>query len=808
LARLVSASVVLGASIGCLTRWQPGACWSFALSAASVALVLPKSRRAQVCVLAALAALVMARAARLRDAALAPPVAVWFAQFNSDDAVVAEGRLVADAEPREDETMRARVAVDALQVHGHRIQTAGIVQWYIGGRSAPFASEWTAGRRVKAPVAWRWPSVTHNPGSPNPQWQALLRGYCLAGSVKSAALVSLGPAPWWQEQAAGVRRHVRAVMTTAIGPRDPLAAAVAIAILIGDRSGLDQDVVGALRDAGTYHVVAISGGNVALVIAALTLALRGVVRSFRRVAMLAIPGVLLYAAVVGGDPSVDRAIAASVLYLVADLTGLVVEPIDILAVVLAGLVVYDPATAVTPAAWLSFGATTGIVVGANGMMRVALSLRQPPVPMWEKARRWGLGILSATVAAELALVPVTTSVFSRVSVAGLVLNLIAIPAMALVELAGLVVVILHAVPLVDTVAGWAVVAGVRALVGSAALVPLLPWLTWRAPPSSSLWLIAFYGGAIATLSTRGKWRRWAVAAAAVALAVIVTAPGVWLSRPSRGWLRLTVMDVGQGDALLVQFASGRSLLVDGGPSSDAFDAGERVVTPTMWALGVRRLDWLAFTHADMDHIGGTLAVAETFGPSEVWEGIPVPQNQQRQRLRSAARQRGQVWRQLRIGDVIDVGDASIEVLSPPVPDWERQRVRNDDSLVLRVRDHDVELLLTGDIGQSAEAALPLDERAPRPALRILKVAHHGSRSSTSDAFVKAYAPDVALISVGRHNSFGHPAPEVLRRLVAAGAVIERTDEDGAIIVETNGREVRVKTWSGRALTVKATTPAA
>jgi competence protein ComEC len=760
-----------------------------------------------VCAMAAVAAVVAARAADVRDRVLAPPLALWFAQARIDDVVMAEGRLLGDAEPSDDGTMRARVAVEEIERHGRRFATTGIAQWYIGGRSAAAGSEWMAGRRVRAPVAWRWPRVTHNPGSPDPQWQALLRGYVLAGTVKSAALVSIRRGSWWQERAGDARRYVRTAIAETVGPRDSVAAAIASAILIGDRSGLDTEVTARLRDAGTYHVVAISGGNVALVIAALTLALRRVVRSFRRVSALAIPGVLAYAAVVGGDPSVDRALAAAVLYLIADLSGLVVEPLDVLAVVISGLVLYDPVMAVTPAAWLSFGATTGIVLGADRVMRAMVGLRHRSTSWWDKVRRWGFGIVSATVAAELALVPVTTSVFSRVSLAGLLLNLVAIPAMAVVELAGIVVVVLHRVPGVNTAAAWVVVAGARALVGSTAVVPLVPWLTWRAPASSSLWLVVFYGGALAALSVRGGWRCWAAGSAALALIVIVTAPGTWLARPPRGWLRLTVIDVGQGDALLVQFASGRSLLVDAGPSSDAFDAGERVVTPALWALGVRRLDWLAFTHADLDHIGGTLAVAETFRPREVWEGIPVPRNAPRARLRAAALQRGQVWRQLRAGDVFEVGEASVEVLSPPVPDWERQRVRNDDSVVLRVRDHDVELLLTGDIGQAAEAALPLADTA-QPTLRVLKVAHHGSRSSSGDSFVQSYRPDLALISVGRHNAFGHPSPEVVRRLREAGAVIERTDEDGAISVETNGRELRVTSWSGRRLTMRVGTPRA
>jgi competence protein ComEC len=387
-------------------------------------------------------------------------------------------------------------------------------------------------------------------------------------------------------------------------------------------------------------------------------------------------------------------------------------------------------------------------------------------------------------------------------VAGLFLNLLAIPAMALVELAGWAAVAGASVPGLGAACAWAIVAGVHVLVDSARLVGVAPWLTWRAPPSSPLWLVVFYGAGVAALYCRGRRRRWAVAAAALALLVIVTAPGVWLAGPPRGWLRLTMIDVGQGDALLVQFGAGRSLLVDAGPASAGFDAGERIVTPALWALGVRRLDWLAFTHADLDHIGGAASVAATFEPAEVWEGVPVPRDARRAVLRRAVLREGRVWREVRAGDTIQDGQAIIEVLHPPAPDWERPRVRNDDSIVLRIRQGDVEMLLTGDIGADVEALLPIGSESGAP-LRVLKVAHHGSRTSSSAAFLDRYRPALAVISVGRQNGFGHPGPDVLQRLRDRGAIIERTDEDGAVTIETDGHAIRARTWSGRQVLVQA-----
>jgi len=263
-------------------------------------------------------------------------------------------------------------------------------------------------------------------------------------------------------------------------------------------------------------------------------------------------------------------------------------------------------------------------------------------------------------------------------------------------------------------------------------------------------------------------------------------------------MRLTLLDVGQGDGLVVQIPGGRSLLVDAGGTPSTFDIGDRVVAPALWALGVRRLDWPAVTHPDLDHIGGAASVASAFRPREVWEGVPVPRDARRTGLYEWVSAGGATWREARRGDRLRVGSVTLDVLNPSSPDWERQTVRNDDSLVLRLRYGTVELLLTGDISAEVERTLlDADEARDRP-LRVLKVAHHGSRTSSSAAFLSRYAPVAALVSVGKGNTFGHPATEVVAGLERAGARVFRSDRDGAITVETDGRELRLRTSTGEA----------
>jgi competence protein ComEC len=237
----------------------------------------------------------------------------------------------------------------------------------------------------------------------------------------------------------------------------------------------------------------------------------------------------------------------------------------------------------------------------------------------------------------------------------------------------------------------------------------------------------------------------------------------------------------------------------GGLSGSSFDIGARVVSPAFWALGVRRLDYMSVTHGDIDHIGGTASVFRDFKPSEVWEGVPVPPHAPTQALRSLATEKNSVWRTLQAGDRAMFGTATLIVHHPPAPDWERQRVRNDDSEVIEIRFGSVSFVFTGDISREVERALvPSFDRAR---LRILKVAHHGSLTSSSSAFVHALRPDVAVFSAGRGNPFGHPAAAIVDRFRQIGAAIYRTDLDGATMIETDGTTVRVKTFNGRRLTL-------
>jgi competence protein ComEC len=256
-----------------------------------------------------------------------------------------------------------------------------------------------------------------------------------------------------------------------------------------------------------------------------------------------------------------------------------------------------------------------------------------------------------------------------------------------------------------------------------------------------------------------------------------------------------MFDVGQAEAILLKLPSGRSVLVDAAGASGRFDIGDRVLVPALLARGVSRLETFILTHADVDHAGGGPNVIMDLRPARVLEGVAVAVHPDRNRVMHAASAGRASIESLRAGSTVTLDGVLLKVLHPPEPDWERQGVRNDDSLVIDVRFGAVSILLTGDAGEPVEPSI-VNASAPA-AIRILKVGHHGSRSGTSQALLDALRPAAALISVGRGNMYGHPSPVVVGRLRRGGVETFRTDDDGQIDLVTDGKTVEIETWNGR-----------
>ena len=592
------------------------------------------------------------------------------------------------------------------QSRSDRCATRGGVRLSVTGNLAPGAmGQWRAGRAVQVSATLREPATYRNPGVPDDQRALARRGIALVGSVKSAAMVEVtGPGSRVAEWASAFRAWVRSVISATVAPWSRRSAGVAAAIVIGDRTGLAQDDEERLQAAGTYHVIAISGGNIAILTVLLLVASRWLGTSPRFGAAAAVVVLLAYSQVTGPAPSVDRAISAAVLFLGGRLLELKAPSINVLAVAATLGLASSPTAVFDPGFLLSFGATLGILIGVPRLRWSAV--RQSGSDERRRSQRSAGSrevrspLMIATVAAELALAPIGAALFGRVTCAGLLLNLAAIPLMTVVQAGSLAAL---GAWLIDRdlarACGYVVHVAARGLVDSARLVDLAPWLSRElAPPAWGL-VTAYYCALVLALLRTRLSRAASVLTAFFGLLIVVgahatTRDGVRLPPP--GVLRFVFLDVGQGDATLLVFPDRRAFLIDAGglpaaPLQDpmegpAFDIGERVVSRALRAFGVRSLDTFVLTHADPDHMGGARAVVKSFRPRAIWEGVPVPPHEPLRWLAEAADRIGAEWRTVQAGDRLRVADVDVHVLHPPPPEWERQRVRNDDSVVLAVQD--------------------------------------------------------------------------------------------------------------------------
>ena len=703
-----------------------------------------------------------------------------------------EGRLRADALSGPS-GVTLDVLVDRIELDGFVHSTGGGVLIGVAGQPQDDRIlQWRGGRRVAFPATLRTPTKYLDPGVGDAERQLAWRGVALVGSVKSDRLVDVtSRGTWFTEACASARAAVRRAVASSVSPWSTRSAAIVSAILIGDRAGLDPEVERRLQEAGTYHVIAISGGNIAI-LAGLSMFLLRLCRVGPRVTALAVICLLIaYAFIVEGGSSVSRATLMAVIYLTVQLGDHRASPMNVAALTAAILFCAQPLQAVDAGFALTFGATLGILAGIPAMAGAF------PTSPWLRAPA---ALFAASACAEIALLPIGAFVFSRVTFAGLIVNFAAIPLMTLAQIAGMALVALT--PLSAELArwiGWVAHVAVEGLIGSASLVDVAPWLTRRlAPPS--LWLIGtYYASLLVVVGAQYVVPTFRSAAFRLAMICLI-ASGFWIVETPTfvarsQLLRVTFLDVGQGDAAIVQFPDGRTLSIDaGGVASGTFDIGGRVVSPAFWALGVRRLDYMSVTHGDNDHIGGATSVFRDFTPLEVWEGVPVPPHAATRELRALADRAGAAWRTLQQADRVSFGPVDLVVHHPARPEWERQRVRNDDSEVIEILYGGVSFVFTGDVTRDVERTLaPSFNRAP---IRILKAPHHGSATSSSQEFLEALRPDVAVISAGRGNPFGHPVASVLERYRNIGAAIYRTDQDGAVIVETDGTTVRVTTFNG------------
>jgi competence protein ComEC len=653
------------------------------------------------------------------------------------------------------------VDVTEVDVGSDRVPGRGRVRVEVGGEAAK-------PRLADGDAVSAWASVRTLPRADAVRLGLVAVGYC-----KSARLVErrvAGGAGAVRRLAARLREAARGVLASSMPPGTERG--LVRAMVLGDRGEIDEPTAEAFRASGTYHVLALSGAQVALVAGLIVGGLRRLRAGPWTQAVATASAIGFYALLVGGDVPVVRAALMASAVLAGRALELDADPSNLLGLAALVLLAERPAVAADVGFQLSFGATLGILALAGPLTRGV-----PRLPL-----RADLAI-AASVAAQCSLAPLLAGWFHRLAPAAVVLNLLAVPLSAAVLLAGFAVLAVGPLgPGAGQLAGNVAWLAARALRMSGDLGPLGPWLDLRVAGPSPV-VVALYLSGLGLLY-RGR-RGGGLGLLLACHAAIVAGP---LARPVDGRLHLTVIDVGQGDSLLLRSPSGRHILVDaGGSRSPGSEPGERRVAPELWRRGVRRLDALVLTHAQPDHVAGVPFLLRAFRVAEVWEG-PAPLNDRAWRRVEAVLDEGRAARvTVAEGMARDWDGVRIVVRGPRRPRRPPLSVRNEDSVVLDVAFGEVRLLLMGDVLGEAEDALRL------PQAQVVKVPHHGSRSSSRPALVARASPRLALISAGARNAFGHPHLEVVERYRRAGALVLRTDRDGTVEVATDGRAVWART---------------
>jgi len=589
----------------------------------------------------------------------------------------------------------------------------------------------------------------------------------------------------------------------------PTTAALVTALTLGIRDGLTPAVRQTFIDSGTAHLLAISGLHVGLLatyLFALThLAARrtlplAALRDGRPwahpqaiAAAVALTGVATYTLMSGAHTSTRRAAVMIVALLVAPLLGRRSRPGHALAMAALLLLCLRPEAVGLASFQLSFAAVAGILVALGRREGAAAAPWQRRVV--QRGTAWATGLIRASVGAWLATAPFVWWHFGQVAPAGLVVNLPAIPlvGLALLPCCFLSLVIPHGVPVVGPLVTAATDGAARAMMALASLGAGWPAGHLR-PPPPSLPLLVAGAAATALVAAALYWRRRhaparlvAVAGVGLVAAVVVLA----MHRPPTG-AEVVVLDVGQGDSVLLRTAHGRTVLVDGGGTSlGDLDVGAAVVVPALRSLGVDHLDVVALTHPQADHMGGLFAVLESLPVGTLWDPWREPVSRAHGRLHRLAAARHIPIEHPVEGFEYELDGARLHCLHPlrpPLPD----RDPNDGSLVLMVDLGERRLLLTGDIDRRIEQRLVARHGAAL-ACDLLKLAHHGSRTSSSTPFLRATHPATVLISVGETSPFGHPHPTTLERIarLLPDTRTWRTDLDGQLRVALSP-EIRVE----------------
>jgi competence protein ComEC len=573
-----------------------------------------------------------------------------------------------------------------------------------------------------------------------------------------------------------IREHAGRVIDRTFAEDAPMARA----LLIADQQQIPTEMRDRYAAAGLIHMLSISGLHVAVIAAAMELLFQ-VARLSRRASLLgAFLTTAVYVAVIGAPPPALRSAAMLGVAMVSRIAQRPTSPWAAWAVG-AFVPLVLPRTAIDVGYQLSVAGMCALVA-AEALWKRHLSTR---LEGWRG--KIGRDLVTSLVACAVT-APLVAWVFGRISLIAPLSNLVAAP------------IITFAQPILFLALVTAPV-GALARLFAEAVHPLLIGFDWIASVSSSIpgaaitvsttvitALLAGVAAVSMVVACASRFPTRPAIVSAAALAAMVVAP--ILPAPPGNQMELHVLDVGQGDAILLRTKTGRWLLFDAGPAWQGGDAGRTTIMPYILRRG-GSLEAFVLSHPHTDHVGGGATVLTRLHPRSYWDAAFAGGSAAYIASLAAAKKEGVDWHRVHPGDSIFLDGVTVSFLAPDSAWTVGLKDPNLASTIALVRYGLVRFLLVGDAERAEEEWL-VDRKRDELRADVLKVAHHGSSTSSSDAFLDAVHPDVAIISVGARNKYGHPSTDVLHALARVGAEVLRTDEAGTVIVRTDGVHIELE----------------
>lgn len=656
--------------------------------------------------------------------------------------------------------------------------------------------ELNKGSLIRVNVKLKKPTGYLNPGSF--QYPEYLRkqGILVTGTALSP--------PEILKSSRGIVPFLRGRYLNVLSYASPKTKGILKALILGQRGEIPQEVRELFQITGVSHILAVSGVHVSV----LFLFLRWFIKILSKwlqitidknlPTLLSLPIIWGYILLIGGPPS---ALRAGLMFTTVALLILFYRPFSLLNNLFIAaffiLLIY-PASLWSPSFQLSFAATSGILLFVpkiSGFVdRLFVKSLTPPKEnknVFGKTIKWFISIVFISIAAQIFTFPFLVAYFNCISLIGPIANVVAVPIIC-----GFVLPICF-LSFVFSLFSIYIAKSFMELASIGVEVALYILKQFAKVPYSSIWVfsfgnleyVAFYLTIILTfVFLRGGNYKWFFITL-ISLLWAFYAFSLLEKRKTISDLQVTFLDVGHGDACFIRLPLGSTMLIDGGPAGDDFDAGRYVVAPFLWSQKILKVDYIVLSHPEPDHYGGLLFILKNFKPKEFWyatDWLPYELT----KLLDGLKKQGLVVRKLKRGDIIRVSGVDFYVLHPPEA-WSSNP--NDSSLVLRVEKDKRSILFTGDISKNTEIEIlkSVDELKAE----VIKVPHHGSKYSSSYTFCQEVSPKIAVFSVGKHNPYGHPSVRIIKRYEGLGAIVLRTDICGAITLTANPNGWKISTYS-------------